>query len=95
MAFDYAALCRDAFALVEDIGNGSFNTEFSERGTMATTVEVAMPVLAIFRTLDPDDPESLAKGQAQLARLAEAEQGVFSRYPTLAEFALGAPITVQ
>lgn len=95
MALDYAALCRDAFALVDDIGKGSFNTEFSERGTMATTVEVAMPVLAIFRALDPDDPDSLARGQAQLARLAEAEQGVFSRYPALAEFALGKPIAVQ
>ena len=75
---NYADICRDAFALVDDIGNGSFNTEFSERGTMATTVEVAMPVLAVFRTLDPDDPASVAEARSRLAALAGSEQGVFS-----------------
>ncbi|MCI5040927.1 MAG: hypothetical protein MRY81_14740 [Donghicola eburneus] len=92
---NYADICRDAFALVDDIGNGSFNTEFSERGTMATTVEVAMPVLAVFRALDPDDPGSVAEARSRLAALAGSEQGVFSRYPALAEFALGESIVLQ
>ncbi|MEC8582784.1 MAG: hypothetical protein VXZ18_18785, partial [Pseudomonadota bacterium] len=67
---NYADICRDAFALVDDIGNGSFNTEFSERGTMATTVKVAMPVLAVFRTLGPDDPGSVAEARSRLAAFA-------------------------
>ena len=92
---NYADICRDAFGLVDDIGNGSFNTEFSERGTLATTVEVAMPVLAVFRTLDPDDPASVAEARSKLAALASSEQGVFSRYPALAAFALGESIVLQ
>lgn len=92
---DYSAICREAFALVDDIGNGAFNNEFSERGTLATTVQVAMPVLAIFRELDPDDLNSVVDAQSRLSALASAEQGVFSRYPALAAFALGESIVVQ
>lgn len=92
---NYPAICREAFALVDDIGKGSFNKEFSERGTLATTVEVAMPVLAIFRQLDPDDPSSIADAQSRLLNIAAKEQGVFSRYPLLAAFALGESIVVQ
>ncbi|WP_417809048.1 hypothetical protein [Thioclava sp.] len=80
---NYPAICREAFALVDDIGNGAFNNEFSESGTLATTVEVAMPVLAIFRQLNPDDPNSIADGQSRLSAIASAEQGVFSRYSAL------------
>ncbi len=92
---NYADICRDAFALVDDIGNGSFNNEFSERGTLATTVEVAMPVLAIFRTLDPADPASIAEARSKLAKLADSEQGVFSRYRALTAFALGESIALH
>lgn len=92
---DYPEICREAFALVDDIGKGAFNNELSERGTLATTVEVAMPVLAIFRQLNPDDPSSIADAQSRLSKIASAEQGVFSRYPALAAFALGESIVVQ
>lgn len=92
---DYPAISREAFALVDDIGRGVFNSEFSERGTLATTVEVAMPVLAVFRQLNPDDPNSIAEAQSQLSKIASSEQGIFSRYPALAAFALGETIVVQ
>ncbi|MFG6572171.1 hypothetical protein ACGYLO_11255 [Sulfitobacter sp. 1A13353] len=92
---DYPKVCREAFALVDDIGKGAFNTEFSERGTLATTVEVAMPVLAVFRELDPRDRSSILACRARLAKIASKEQGVFSRYPALTGFALGKAITVQ
>ncbi|MCX7561391.1 hypothetical protein OS190_17640 [Sulfitobacter sp. F26204] len=92
---NYPEICREAFALVDDIGNGAFNNEFSERGTLATTVEVAMPVLAVFRELVPDDAKSVAEARSQLAKIAQAEQGVFSHYPALAAFALGESIVVQ
>lgn len=92
---NYPAICREAFALIDDIGRGAFNNEFSERGTLATTVEVAMPVLAIFRQLNPDDPNSIIDAQSRLSAMASAEQGVFSRYPALAAFALGESIVVQ
>ena len=92
---DYPATCREAFALVDDIGNGAFNNEFSERGTLATTVEVAMPVLAVFRELNPDNPNSIADAQSRLSKVASSEQDVFSRYPALAAFALGESIVVQ
>lgn len=91
----YPEICREAFALVDDIGKGAFNNEFSERGTLATTVEVAMPVLAVFRELVPDDAKSVAEARSRLAEIAGAEQGVFSHYPALAAFALGASIVVQ
>lgn len=92
---DYPAICREAFALVDDIGNGAFNNEFSKRGTVATVVKVSMPVLAIFRELNPDDLNSIAECRARLADIARAEQGVFSHYPALALFALGESIVVQ
>lgn len=92
---DYPEVCREAFALVDDIGKGAFNNEFSERGTLATTVEVAMPVLEIFRKLNPRDHRSVVDARTRLAKVANAEQGVFSRYPALTNFALGKPITVQ
>ncbi len=95
MMMDYSEICREAFALVADIGKGAFNNEFSERGTLATTVEVAMPVLDIFRKLNPHDPDSLAKGRRKLSEIATSEQGVFSQYPTLTTFALGKSITIQ
>lgn len=92
---DYPTICREASALVDDIGNGTFNNEFSERETLAATVEVAMPVLAIFRQLNSADPNSIADAQSRLFKIALSEQGVFSRYPTLAAFALGESIVVQ
>ncbi len=92
---DYPAICREAFALVDDVGRGVFNNKLSERGTIATTVEVAMPVLAVFRALDPDNPTSVAESQTRLAEIASSEQGVFSHYPALATFALGDRIVVQ
>lgn len=92
---NYFEICREAFALVDDIGKGSFNTEFSERGTLATTVEVAMPVLAVFRELVPEDPTSIADARSRLAEIATTEQGMFSHYPALASFALGERIVVQ
>lgn len=92
---NYAQVCRDAFALVDDIGKGSFNNEFSERGTLATTVEVAMPVLAVFRELDPEDPNSIEDARSRLSEIARSEQGVFSHYPALAAFALGESIVLQ
>lgn len=54
-----------------------------------------MPVLAIFRQLNPDDPSSIADAQSRLFKIASGEQGVFSRYPALAAFALGESIVVQ
>lgn len=92
---NYPEICREAFALVDDIGEGTFNTEFSDRGTLATTVEVAMPVLAVFRELAPDDAKSIAEARSRLAEVAAAEQGVFSHYPALAAFALGESIVLQ
>lgn len=95
LIMDYPEICREAFALVDDIGKGAFNSEFGQRGTLATTVDVAMPVLAVFRELHPDDAKSVAAARSQLAKIAGAEQGVFSRYPALAAFALGKSIVVQ
>lgn len=92
---NYSKICREAFALVDDIGKGNFNNELSERGTLATTVEVSMPVLAVFRELVPEDPTSVSDARSRLAEIAKSEQGVFSRYPALANFALGESIVVQ
>lgn len=91
---NYTNIVRDAFALVDDIGRGSFNSEFSERGTMATTVEVGMPVLEVFRSLDPDSDQSIEDARAKLAKIIEGEEGVFAKYPALAAFA-GSFVMVQ
>lgn len=92
---NYSIICREAFALVDDIGKGAFNNVISERGTLATTVEVAMPVLAVFRDLIPEYPTSIAEARLRLAEIAGSEQDVFSHYPALAAFALGESIVVQ
>ena len=75
----YPEICREAFALVDDIGKGAFNNEFSERGTLATTVEVAMPVLADFRELVPEAAKSVAQRRTRQTEGAGAEKDVFRK----------------
>lgn len=45
---NYVEICRDVFVLVDDIGNGFFNIEFSVCGIFVIMVEVVMFVLFVF-----------------------------------------------